>query len=250
MAEYKILVDSSCELPAEYKADDRFVQVPFRFIIDGVPLSAKNLDPLVLMDRISGREACSRSACPSPDTFLRNIKGEAKRVYIVTQATVLSGCYRSAMLAKEMYEKEMSDKEIMVIDATSASGAESRLVMAIVEMEEKGLDFESIKEALEQMKASERDFYFLKGNVTENMAKIKSTTFTAFDQLCEAVSGYIRESAPERIIITHCGDSDCAEMLRDALCKLSQSTNVIIMKASSLSSFYAHNGGIVLSVAC
>ena len=38
MAEYKIISDSSCELPKEYISDERFSLVPFRFEIDGVPI--------------------------------------------------------------------------------------------------------------------------------------------------------------------------------------------------------------------
>ena len=58
MTEYKIIADSSCELPEQYKTDERIKLVPFRLEIDGVPLrDTSDLNTKSLLEKIVDSKA-------------------------------------------------------------------------------------------------------------------------------------------------------------------------------------------------
>ena len=74
MAEYKIISDSSCELPQEYIKDSRFLLVPFRFEIDGVPIRDNGeINSKSLVNRFVNSKTFASLACPSPDVFYNSI---------------------------------------------------------------------------------------------------------------------------------------------------------------------------------
>lgn len=246
MAEYRILTDSSCELPAEYLEDERFGVVPFRFIMDGVPIADRNISIQTLMDMVS-KGVKALSACPSPDIFLKYIEGDAKRVYIITVSTVLSNCYKSAMMAKQIYDTNYGDKEIFVINSNSASGAESKLALKALEMEEAGESFENICSELTKVRDNNNTFFLLRESLDAVTHDFKDATFTAVDQLCEAVEKSIAQNRPKQIIITHCNNIERALKLKEKLATLTEGSDIVVVSASTLSSYYAQNGGIIVN---
>lgn len=246
MAEFKILTDGSCELPVECTNDDRFGIVPFRFIFDGVPVAEKNMNIQAMMDMISnGVKALS--ACPSPDIFLKYMNCDAKRIYIITVSTVLSNCYKSAMMAKKIYDANYGDKEIFVINSNSASGAERRLALCALEAEEAGESFDTICDKLTKIRDNSNTFFLLKESASEATHYFKEATYTALDQMCEAMAKSIKESSPKQIIITHCNNIEKALKLKEMLVAITDCKDIIITNASALSSYYAQNGGIIVN---
>lgn len=179
MAEYKIIADSSCELPEEFRNDERFCLVPFSLEVNGEPMrDTKDLNIKSLLAKIASCKEAPKSACPSPDIFQRNFEGEAKRIYIVTISSELSGCYNSARLAKEIYDDEAGDKEIFVIDSQSASGGESQLALLAYELEEQGLGFEEITKKLSEFR-DEMKTYFVLDNIDTLAKNGRITRFAA-----------------------------------------------------------------------
>lgn len=76
---------------------------------------------------------------------------EADRIYVVTLSSKLSGSYNSAVLGKNLYEEEYSDKQIVVLDSKSASVGQTLIAMKIVEAEDTGL---SLKKLLQRQNSS------------------------------------------------------------------------------------------------
>lgn len=283
MADYKIIADSSCELPAKFINDERFALVPFHMEIDGEHIrDNRGINIPELLSKIAASRDCPKSSCPSPDTFMECMReGNEKRVYIITISGKLSGCYNSAVLAKSLYEEEYDDKEIFVIDSLSASGGESLIALKAMELEEEHLSFEKIQEELISYRDSITTYFVLdnldtlrkNGRLSRMGALVASTlrikpllagsmgeiiTVEKAIGLKKAWSAMVSRIAREagdaakkmyarRIIITHCNNQAGAEKIRDMLKATVEFKEYIIMQTSGLSSLYANDGGIIVT---
>lgn len=280
MAEYKILADSGCELPTEYRDDERFDLIPFRLEIDGVPIrDSKDLNIRALLEKLSNFKVGWKTACPSPDVFLRHFEGPQKRIYVITISHEISECYDSAMLAKKLYEQEHDDKEIIVIDSKSASSGECQIALKAAELEEEGLEFEEIKEKLIDFRDHMMTYILL--NNVETLCKnnklirsmasmVKSLSVkqmfkgergaiiqfgqkidlkNAYEQMVDSLAAKIKEAAGSgrKIIITHCNNLAGAEELKKMLMEKTGIKDFIIMSTSGFSSMYAKDGGLVVT---
>ena len=63
----------------------------------------------------------SKSACPSPDDYMKSFEG-ADNIVVVTITGTLSGSYNSAEVAKKIYLEEHPTTNIHVINSLSAGG--------------------------------------------------------------------------------------------------------------------------------
>lgn len=281
MADYRIIADSSCELPLEFRDDDRFRLVPFSLEVDGEPIrDTKDINITSLLEKIALSKDAPKSACPSPDVFQRNMDGDVKRIYIVTISSELSGCYNSARLAKELYDEEFGDKEIFVIDSRSASGGESQLALMAMELEEQGIGFEEIIKRLTEFRDDMKTFFVLdnldtlakNGRITRFAAaaakKLSVKAVLAADrgtiikvgqavgarkalsQMVDHVFESVKGAAnytKKRIIITHCNNLERAEEVKKMLQERYGFSNFIVMSTSGLSSLYANQDGIIVT---
>lgn len=281
MKNYRIIADSSCELPEEYKNDERFRLVPFSLEVNGEPIrDTKDINIKSLLEKIANSKESPKSACPSPDIFQRNMEGDVERIYIITISSELSGCYNSARLAKQIYDEEFGDKEIFVIDSLSASGGESQLALMAMELEEQGLEFEEITRRLSEFRDNMKTYFVLDnldtlvkngrikkfaatavktlsikavlsadaGNIIKvgQAIGIKKALSQMVDQIFESVKG-VANYTKKRVIITHCNNIERAEEVKRMLQERYGFTNFIIMSQSGLSSLYANQGGIIVT---
>ena len=280
MADYKIIADSSCELPEQYLNDERFDLVPFRLEIDGVPIrDTKGINTKWLLEKIVSSKTFTSSACPSPDVFYNSIaRAEAKHIYLITVSSAISGCYLSAMIAKKFYEDAHDDKQIFVIDSKSVSGAESQLAMLACDLEEQQLEWEEIKKRLIQSRDNMHTFMMFDcfsavcknikfpklkevvskaGNIKSIFVGDKGARFSAeltcikesWNQLVDNIASTVKGATEQtRIVITHCNNLIGAEKLRDMLMEKTGIKNFVIMSMSGLSSIFTDDGGIIVSV--
>ncbi len=280
MCEYKIIADSSCELPKQFKDDERFALIPFRMEIDGIPYrDNSSLNIKSFLESIAKSKTCPKSSCPSPDLFLKQFETSAKRIYVITISGKLSGCYNSAMLAKSLYEEEHNDKQIVVIDSQSASGGECLLALKALELEEEGLTFDEAVCRLQNY----RDHiftYFVLDNIDTlrkngRLSKLRALAANTLNikpllagckgdiiQLDKAIglrkawdcmvkriakdSKTLKDIHERRLIITHCNNFKGALKVREMLKACTDFKEIIIMNTSGLSSLYANEGGIIV----
>lgn len=280
MCDYKIIADSSCELPSSLKEDKRFALVPFRMEIDGVNYKDNSsLNIKSFLETIKASKTCPKSSCPSPDLFLRQFDTDAKRIYVITISSKLSGCYNSAMLAKSMYEEEHDDKDILVIDSLSASGGECLLALKAMELEEAGYDFDEISVRLNNYR-DHISTYFVLDNIETlrkngRLSKLRALAATTLNikpllagkmgdivQLDRAIglrkawnhmvkriakeTENLKDMQSRRLIITHCNNFKGAVKVREMLKSCTNFKEYIIMNTSGLSSLYANEGGIIV----
>ena len=105
---WKIVADSGCDYrqlvsPA---IDTTFVSVPLKIqVADQLFVDDANLDIDQMMETMYATSEASKSACPSPDDYLRAFEG-GENIIVVSLTGTLSGSHNSAQLAKNIYLEE------------------------------------------------------------------------------------------------------------------------------------------------
>lgn len=275
---YKIIADSSCELPQGYMEDERFKLIPFGMEIDGYHMiDNKGINIPELLKRIADSPVCAKSSCPSPQTFLEEFETEAKNIYVITISSKLSGCYNSAVLAKNMYDEKEHDKNIFVIDSLSASCGESQLALRAMELEDAGQSFEEITKKLEEYRDQISTFFVLdnietlrkNGRMSGVKALVASTLNIkpvlagdhgsiaqagqavgikkALARMVDQIAKQVTDAKHKRIMITYCNNPQRAEYVKKLLQEKTEFEDYVIMGMSGLSSLYANDGGIIVT---
>ena len=159
---YKIVVDSCCELPKQYKQDERFQIIPLGIEVgDYFILDDESFNQKEFLEKVAACPQCPKSSCPSPERFMEAYHSDAEEVYVVTLSSHLSGSYNSAELGRNLYYEKYGEKKIHVVDSESASCGETQLAMRIMRYKEAGLSFEETVERIEVFKRKMRTYFVL-----------------------------------------------------------------------------------------
>ena len=134
---YKILIDSCGEIPQSLRSTGVVENIPLSIMVeDETIIDDETFDQKSFLEKVAKSKNCPKSACPSPEGYMKAFECEADRIYVITLSSKLSGSYNSAVLGKNLYEEEYSDKQIVVLDSKSASVGQTLIAMKIVEAEE------------------------------------------------------------------------------------------------------------------
>ena len=149
---YKIVIDSCGELPEDLKKDGHYQNVSLELEVDGCYIrDDETFDQKDFLRRVKESVTGPKSACPSPDEYMKSYEGDADHVYVVTLSGKLSGSYNSAELGKNLFEEEHpGEKKIYVFNSRSASVGETLIGMKVQECEEAGMSFEEVVAATEK----------------------------------------------------------------------------------------------------
>jgi DegV family protein with EDD domain len=277
---YKIVVDSCCELPEKYHQDSRFQRVPLGLQVeDWHVLDDEHFNQAEFLHKVASSKACPKSSCPSPEKYMESYRTEADRVYVVTLSSHLSGSYNSAVVGRTLYEEHYGTKQIHVIDSQSASSGETQIALKAMELEESGkYSFEEIIEKLEEFRDNLVTFFVLdnldflrkNGRLTGVKALVASTL--NIKPIMIGVKGQIQQAgqavgmkkalakmaelAVEKMenndtripMITHCNNLRRAESMKELLLKKRNFKDVVIMDTAGVSSLYAADGGIIVTI--
>ena len=276
---YKIVVDSCCELPENYKNDGRFQIVPLGLEVgDYVILDDENFDQKEFLKKVADYPLCPKSSCPSPEKFMEAYHDEAEEVYVVTLSSHLSGSYNSAELAKGLYIEKYGDKKIHVIDSESASCGETQLAEEIVICKDKGLSFEETVKRVETFKRQMRTYFVLdnletlrkNGRLSAVKALVASTLSIkpvmvgnrgvieqkgqaigvnkALAKMADCIVSDVEKPQERMLMITHCNCPERAEFMRGLMEKRASYRDVLIMDTAGVSSMYANDGGVIVTL--
>lgn len=276
---YKIVVDSCCELPVQYKEDARFQRVPLTLEIgDYEILDDETFDQKDFLQRVAAYPLCPKSSCPSPEKYREAYHDEAEEVYAITLSSHLSGSYNSAELGKSLYEEKYGAKKIHVIDSESASCGETQLAMKIVEYKEAGLSFEETVEKVEIFKRQMRTYFVLdnletlrkNGRLSGVKALVASTLNIkpvmignlgvieqkgqaiginkALAKMADNIVADVENPKERTLMITHCNCPERAQYVRRLMEKRASYRDVVIMDTAGISSMYANDGGVIMTL--
>lgn len=276
---YKIVVDSCCELPEKYKNDSRFQIIPLALEVgDYEVLDDENFNQKEFLEKVAACPTCPKSSCPSPERFREAYHDEAEEIYAVTLSSHLSGSYNSAELGKSLYEEKYGTKKIHVVDSESASCGETQIAMKIMEYKEAGLSFEETVAKVEEFKRRMRTYFVLdnletlrkNGRLSGVKALVVSTlnikpvmvgNFGVIEQKGQAIGinkalakmadnivADVADPQKRTLMITHCNCPERAAFMRKLMEKRASYQNIVIMDTAGISSMYANDGGVIVTL--
>ena len=277
---YKVVIDSCGELLDEWKQDPRFESVALTLSVDGVNIiDDETFDQADFLKRFAECPECPKSACPSPERYMRAFDCEAEHVYAVTLSAELSGSYNSAVLGKNLLQEDHPDRQIHIFNSKSASVGQTLIAMKIQECEEAGLPFEQVIETVDAYIEQQHTFFVLDNLETlrknGRLSKVKALVASALkikpvmgsteegaicqlDQargmnkalvkMAQAIVEKTADSGQKTLAISHCNCHERAILLKNALEERMPIKKIVILDTAGVSSMYANDGGVIVAV--
>ena len=274
---WKIVADSGCDYReiTDLANQTTFESVPLTIQIDNeifVDNAHLNIDDM--MEKMYATSSASKSACPSPDDYLRSFEG-AENIFVVTITGSLSGSHNSAQLAKKLFLEEKPTANIHVIDSLSAGGEVDLIVRKLNDLIKEGLSFEQVVEAISHYQANTKLLFVLAkvDNLVKNgrLSKLigavvgllnirmvgeasdsgtlellqkargaKKALTAAVDEVLKA--GY----KGGRIIIAHRNNEKFCQQFTEVIKEKFPAADISFLPTSGLCSFYAEEGGLLM----
>ncbi|MCR5410667.1 MAG: DegV family protein [Lachnospiraceae bacterium] len=284
----RIIADSCCELPEELKKEVPCESIPLTLILDDREIvDDDTFNQRSFLKLVAACKGVPRSACPSPERYMKAFDCREDWIFVVTLSSHLSGSYNSAMLARELYEEEMADriqgdteggtKKIHVFDSKSASGGETQVALKINELYKEGLSFEEIVEKTEEFIKHAKTYFVVETlEVFRKNGRLSNTKAFAANVLnlkpvCMGVDGVIEPASIQRgiknalkkmvehslegikdtrdrvLIINHCNCYERAVGVLADFISKAEFKATMILDTAGVSSLYASDGGIIVS---
>ena len=274
---WKIVADSGCDYRTieNLAVDTLFESVPLtiqvgnEIFIDNAQLNIDNM-----MEKMYTTSSASKSACPSPDDYMKAFDG-ASNIFVVTITGTLSGSYNSEQVAKRLYLEDHPDVNIHIIDTLSAGGENDLIIKKLNLLIGQGLSYEEvIKEITTYQTKTKLLFVLAKvDNLVKNgrLSKLlgavvgllnirmvgeasqdgklellqkargaKKSLVAAFDELIK--EGY----AGGQIIIAHRNNPKFCQQFSEMVRKRFPQAVIEVIPTSGLCSFYAEENGLLM----
>ena len=277
---YKIVIDSCGELLNEWKDDERFESVPLTLMVGADQIiDDETFDQLSFLKKVADYPECPKSACPSPERYMKAYDCEAEHIYAVTLSSELSGSYNSALLGKNLLLEDHSEKKIHVFNSCSASIGQTLIAAKIQECEEAGMSFEEVVSTVDRYIEGQHTFFVLENLDTlrknGRLSKVKALVASALkikpvmgstdegsicqlDQargmnramikMVEQVIAKTPDSADKVLAISHCNCPARAQVLKEAFEERMKLAKIIVLDTAGVSSMYANDGGGIVAV--
>ena len=274
------MIDSCGEFLEQWKTDDRFESVPLVLTVGGENIvDDETFDQAEFLKKVAACEECPKSACPSPERYMKAFECDAERIYAITLSSELSGSYNSAVLGKNLLLEEHPEKKIYVFNSRSASVGETLIAMKIEECEKAGLAFDEVVRTVEEYISGQNTFFVLEklDTLRKNgrLSGVKALVATALkikpvmgstdegticqlDQargmnkalvkMMEHIVSKTSEGEKKALAICHCNCPERAEMFKEAIAEKMNPAQIIVLNTAGVSTMYANDGGIIVAV--
>ena len=278
MSKIKIITDSSCDLNKDiverYNIGVVGLNVSFGkdTYVDG---EISNDD---FYKRMANEKELPKTSCPSPDKFTKAYDCDEDEILVITMTSKLSATYSTAVLAKNMFLEENSNKNIKIIDSESGSIGQGLLVVKAAQLAEEGMSLDEIVNEIEKLK---KDIVFFGSLETlENAIKggrinplagklINALNFkviikiidgevkpvdkargdnNSIKKVIENVLKSVGENKNKVLAIGHANCSEKALKVKEIMIKENNFKDVTISEVGSVMGTYASKGAILISV--
>jgi DegV family protein with EDD domain len=277
---YKIIIDSCGELLEEWKNNEHFESVALTLNVGGENIiDDETFDQADFLKKVAACPECPKSACPSPERYMRAFDCDADHIYAVTLSAELSGSYNSAVLGSNLLNEEKPGRQIHVFNSRSASVGQTLIAMKIQECEEAGYSFDKVIETVDAYIAGQHTFFVLdnletlrkNGRLSKAKALVASAlkikpvmgstdegSICQLDQargmnkalvkMAEQIVAKTQDSETKTLAISHCNCHERAVLLRNALQERMNVKDIVILDTAGVSSMYANDGGVIVAV--
>lgn len=269
----KIIADSSSDLYSLMDVD--YESVPLKIITDEKEyVDDESTDVEKMANRLMEYKGKITTACPSPGDWLKAF-GKCKKIICVTITGTLSGSYNAAMVAKQQYEEENPDSEIVVIDSLSAGPEIGLMIEKMQELVKAGKTLSTIKEKIMEYKEKTSLLFTLEslnnlannGRVKPTVAKLagilgirligKASDIGDLEPLdkvrgekkaISTIVNHMKEMGYKggKVRINHCFNLEAANKLKAMIEEKLAGKDIKIQQTGALCSFYAEKGGMLI----
>ncbi|MDB8657431.1 DegV family protein [Streptococcus anginosus] len=274
---WKIVADSGCDYRTieNLAVDTLFESVPLTIQVgDEIFIDNAQLNVDDMMEKMYATSSASKSACPSPDDYMKAFDG-ASNIFVVTITGTLSGSHNSAQVAKKLYLEEHPNVNIHIIDTLSAGGENDLIIKNLNLLIGQGLSYEEVVTEITAYQAKTKLLFVLAkvDNLVKNgrLSKLlgavvgllnirmvgeasqdgklellqkargaKKSLIAAFDELIKA--GY----AGGQIIIAHRNNLKFCQQFSEMVRERFPQAVIEIIPTSGLCSFYAEENGLLM----
>lgn len=159
MGKIKLITDSACDLPDDIVEKLNINIVPLNVSFgEEIYVSGIDIDNETFYKKMAENKDLPKTSCPSPERFIESFRCEEESVLVLCLSSKLSGTYNSAILAKDILEKEGYNKKIEIIDTMSGSVGQGHLVYEAAHLIKEGKSIDEVVEKIENLK-EEAIFY-------------------------------------------------------------------------------------------
>lgn len=269
----RIVADSSADLLSFDGVE--FASAPLKILTDTKEyIDDEKLDVMQFVKELHDNKGKSSTACPGVGDYI-DAFGGADQVFVVTISSNLSGSYNSAMVAKDEYISENSDKKVHVIDSLSAGPEMAMIVEKLAELINQGKSFEEIVSDIENYRESTKLVFALKsllnlarnGRVSKSVAALagimnirlvgiasEEGTLQPVDKVRGEKKSVISivENMKKlgytngKVRITHCNNENIANSIKEKIIEFVPNADIKIAHCRGLCSFYAEEGGTLI----
>lgn len=274
---WKIVADSGCDYRTieNIAVDTSFENVPLSIQVnDEIFIDNAQLNIDDMMKKMYATSSASKSACPSPDDYMKAFDG-ASNIFVVTITGTLSGSHNSAQVAKKLYLEEHPDVNIHIIDTLSAGGENDLIIKKLNFLIGQGLSYEEVVTEITAYQTKTKLLFVLAkvDNLVKNgrLSKLvgavvgllnirmvgeasqdgklellqkargaKKSLIAAFDELIKA--GY----AGGQIIIAHRNNLKFCQQFSEMVREKFPQAVIEVIPTSGLCSFYAEENGLLI----
>lgn len=279
MKKFQIIVDSASDLDSKHvkNKDIGFRVVPLTITIgDKNYVDDDNINVDEMLESLHKFKGKTSTACPSPEAFSKYYT-DAENTFVVTISSKLSGTYNAACLGAKEFEND-SNFNIHVIDSKLVSGAEELIVDKLVELIEKGLEFNDIVTEIDKFRDERQLFFTLakfdnliaNGRMSKIVALIAKTLIirpvckgvegeikviekvigvnNAFKKMATFISKAVQTFKDKVLIINKCkADNECEQLVK-LIKENCDFKEIRIKETKGLCSFYALEKGLIVSL--
>ncbi|WP_247950128.1 DegV family protein [Streptococcus constellatus] len=274
---WKIVADSGCDYRTieNIAVDTLFENVPLSIQVnDEIFIDNAQLNIDDMMKKMYATSSASKSACPSPDDYMKTFDG-ASNIFVVTITGTLSGSHNSAQVAKKLYLEEHPDVNIHIIDTLSAGGENDLIIKKLNFLIGQGLSYEEVVTEITAYQTKTKLLFVLAkvDNLVKNgrLSKLvgavvgllnirmvgeasqdgklellqkargaKKSLIAAFDELIKA--GYVGG----QIIIAHRNNLKFCQQFSEMVREKFPQAVIEVIPTSGLCSFYAEENGLLI----
>lgn len=274
---WKIVADSGCDYRTieNIAVDTLFENVPLSIQVnDEIFMDNAQLNIDDMMKKMYATSSASKSACPSPDDYMKAFDG-ASNIFVVTITGTLSGSHNSAQVAKKLYLEEHPDVNIHIIDTLSAGGENDLIIKKLNFLIGQGLSYEEVVTEITAYQTKTKLLFVLAkvDNLVKNgrLSKLvgavvgllnirmvgeasqdgklellqkargaKKSLIAAFDELIKA--GYVGG----QIIIAHRNNLKFCQQFSEMVREKFPQAVIEVIPTSGLCSFYAEENGLLI----
>lgn len=157
MNTYKILADTSCDIPISVFTENNITYVPFNVSFDQQNYleELKDITPDEFYDKINAEKLFPKTSLPSVQAYMDAMEPALKEgndILCLCLSSKFSGSFQSAVNAGNILADDYPDRIIKVVDTTCATACEGLMVLEACRMRDAGMDIETTVAKLDALK--------------------------------------------------------------------------------------------------